>query len=165
VSGPDVARLDHADPSTAEAIRAVMAAAYAVEAAVLGVDDFPPARRTAAQVAASDGRFVGVRVAGKLAAVAELERPERGRVHIGALVVQPSHFRRGLAGALLRHLLDAHPSDEVTVATGIRNLPALHLYAAHGFVERRRWTTGDGIPMVTLWRGARAPDRRRAGTG
>ena len=153
MSRPDVARLDHADASMAEAIRAVMAAAYAVEATVLGVDDFAPLRRTAAQVAASDARFLGVRVAGTLAAVAELERPERGRVHIGALVVLPSHFRRGLASALLRHVLDAHPSDGVTVATGVRNLPALRLYAAHGFVEQRRWTTGDGIPMLTLRRG------------
>ena len=40
--------------------------------------------------------------------------------------------------------------------TGAGNTPALRLYAAAGFREDRRWTTGDGVPMVTLCRGAPA---------
>jgi hypothetical protein len=61
-----------------------------------------------------------------------------------------------LAGALLRDIIRAHPSDDVTVSTAAGNGPALLLYAAAGFHDHRRWTTGDGIPMVTL--------RRRAGS-
>jgi ribosomal protein S18 acetylase RimI-like enzyme len=142
--------LDLPDASTAEAIRAVMAAAYAVEAALLGVEDFPPLRRTTADIVASGSRFLGVWSTDTLAAVAELERPEPGRVDVASLVVLPSHFRRGLGGALVRFVLDAHPADDVTVSTSVRNQPALRLYASHGFVEDRRWTTGDGSPMVTL---------------
>lgn len=152
MSVPDVVPLDATDASVAEAIRGVMAAAYAVEAARLGVEDFPPLRRTAAQIAASAARFVGVWDTDELLAVAEVERPGRGRVHLASLVVLPSHFRRGLASALLRRVLDADPGDDLTVSTGVRNEPALRLYAAHGFVVVRRWTTSDGIPMVTLRR-------------
>lgn len=150
---PEVVALEPTDPTVAEAIHRVMAAAYVVEATLLGVVDFPPLRRTAAQVALSDASFLGVWDGDTLVSVAEVERHASGQVHLGSLVVLPSHFRRGLASALLRHVLDAHPSDGVTVATGVRNLPALRLYAAHGFVEQRRWTTGDGIPMLTLRRG------------
>jgi len=156
VTRPEVVSLDPADPTVAEAIRGVMAAAYEVEATLLGVVDFPPLRRTAAQVAASDASFLGVRDGETLVAVAEVERHASGQVHLGSLVVLPTHFRRGLASALLRRVLDAYASDELTVSTGRRNVPALRLYAAHGFATYRHWSTADGIPMVTL---------RRAGGG
>jgi GNAT superfamily N-acetyltransferase len=163
VGDPDVVGLDATDAWVAEAIRDVMAAAYAVEAALLGVADFPPLRRTAAQIAASDARFIGVwapdapscgapplRV---LLAVAEVERMDLGRVHLNSLVVRPSHVRRGLASALLRSIVGADPAADVTVDTGAANVPALLLYAAHGFVAVRRWTTAEGgIPMVSLRR-------------
>jgi ribosomal protein S18 acetylase RimI-like enzyme len=152
VSVPEVVPLDATDASVAEAIQGVMAAAYAVEAALLGVQDFPPLRRTAAHIAATDARFLGIWDAGTLVAVAEVERAADERVHLGSVVVRPTHVRRGLASALLRRVLEADPGDDVTVSTGVRNEPARRLYAAHGFVVVRRWTTSDGIPMVTLRR-------------
>jgi GNAT superfamily N-acetyltransferase len=164
VNRPDVVELDPTDPAVAEAIRGVMAAAYEVEATLLGVVDFPPLRRTAAQVAASDASFRGVWDGDTLAAVAEVERHASGQVHLGSLVVLPTHFRRGLASALLRSVLDTCPHDDLTVSTGVRNEPALRLYAAHGFADFRRWTTADGIPMVTLRR-ARQSDRGAADDG
>src|SRR6185436_17734798 len=98
-----VFHLAHAAPPMAEAIRAVMFQAYLVEAALLGVQDFVPLRRTAAHVASTDALFLGISLAGTLAAVAEVESPEPQHVHIGSLVVLPSHFRRGLGTALVRH--------------------------------------------------------------
>jgi GNAT superfamily N-acetyltransferase len=166
VSGPDVVPLDATDASVAEAIRELMALGYAVEAARLGVADFPPLRRTAAHIAASGARFLGVWDADTLVAVAEVERPASGRVHLGSLVVRPTHFRRGLASALLRRVLDGDGGDEFTVSTGVRNEPALRLYAAHGLAVVRRWTTSDGIPMVTLRRPRdRSADAGAAGGG
>ncbi len=149
-----VSHLDHEAPPMAEAIRAVMFEAYLVEAELLGIQDFVPLRRTAAQIAATDALFLGIAPAGTLAAVAEVESPEPGHVHIGSLVVLPSHFRRGLATTLVRHILDAYVPGDVTVSTGVRNHPALRLYTSHGFREHRLWTTDDGIPMVTLRRSA-----------
>jgi GNAT superfamily N-acetyltransferase len=163
VRDPAVVALDARDATVAEAIREVMAAAYAVEATRLGVEEFPPLRRTAAHIAASEAQFLGIWDAGALVAVAEVERPSHGRVHLGSLVVVPTHFRRGLASALLRRVLAA--DADLTVSTGVRNEPALRLYAAHDFVAFQRWTTSDGIPMVTLRR-ARAPaDAGAAGGG
>jgi len=133
----------------AEAIRAVMVEAYRVEAVILGVRDFAPLHRTAAQIAATDALFLGISLEDTLAAVAEVESSEPGHLHISSLVVLPSQFRRGLGSALVRHILDT-TSDDVTVSTGVRNQPALSLYTSHGFREDRRWTTRDGIAMITL---------------
>lgn len=152
-----ISRLDHEAPRMAEAIRAVMFEAYLVEAGILGVQDFVPLRRTAAQIAATDALFLGIAPGGTLAAVAEVENPEPGHFHIGSLVVLPSHFRRGLGATLVRHILDASVPGDVTVSTGVRNQPALRLYTSHGFREHRFWTTEDGIPMVTLRRTAGSP--------
>ena len=154
MKGPDVVRLDHTAPPVAAAIHAVMMAAYRVEAGILGVKDFLPLRRTPGQIAGTTGRFVGIAVAGTLAAVAELEAGDPGGVRISSLVVGPEYFRRGLAGALLQNIIRTHPSDDVTVSTAAGNRPALLLYAAAGFHDHHRWTTDDGIPMVTLRRGA-----------
>jgi ribosomal protein S18 acetylase RimI-like enzyme len=152
-----VVRLDHTAPQVAAAIHAVMMAAYRVEAGILGIEDFLPLCRTPEQVAGATGRFVGIAVAGTLAAVAELEAGKPGDVRISSLVVDPKHFRRGLARALVRDIIRTHPSDDVSVSTAAGNRPALLLYAAAGFHDHHRWTTDDGIPMVTL--------RREAGPG
>jgi GNAT superfamily N-acetyltransferase len=157
VNRVEVVPLDPTHAKVAEAIRGVMAAAYEVEATLLGVVDFPPLRRTAAQVAASDASFFGVWDGETLVAVAEVERHASGQVHLGSLVVLPTHFRRGLASALLRSVLGTFASDGLTVSTGLRNVPALRLYAAHGFADVRHWTTADGIPMVTLRRAGAVP--------
>ena len=152
MNGPDVIRLDHTAPPVAAAIHALMMAAYRVEAGILGVEDFPPLRRTPAQIAGATGRFVGITVAGTLAAVAELEAGEPAGVRISSLVVDPRYFRRGLARALLRDIDRTHPFDAITVSTAAANRPALLLYAAAGFDNHHRWTRNDGIPMVTLHR-------------
>lgn len=151
-SRPVVTRLDSTSPAVAEAIREVMVEAYRVEAAVLGVDDFVPLRRTAADITAADALFLGIESGESLAAVAEVEHPEPGHAHIGSLVVKPARFRQGLATALLDHLSTLHARDRITVSTGTRNAPACALYESHGFSEVRRWTTADGIPMVTFER-------------
>ena len=149
---PPVVELAHEAPPMAEAIRAVMFQAYLVEAALLGVSDFVPLRRTAESIASSQSRFLGIASPRTLAAVAEVESPEPLHVHIGSLAVLPSHFRRGLGAALVRHVVETSPARVVTVSTGVRNQPALSLYASHGFREHRLWATDDGIPMVTLLR-------------
>jgi ribosomal protein S18 acetylase RimI-like enzyme len=152
MNGPCVIRLDHTAPPVAAAIHVVMMAAYGVEAGILDIKDFGPLRRTPAQIARASGPFVGIAVGGTLAAVAELETGKDG-VHIAALVVHPGQFRRGLATALLREIIRVHASDDVSVSTAAGNRPALRLYSAAGFHGDHRWTTDDGIPMVTLRRG------------
>lgn len=144
--------LTHTDPTIAEAIRSLMLASYQVEAAILGVVDFVPLYRTAQHIATSDARFLGIHMNEALIAAAELEYNSPNGCYIGSLVVHPTHFRKGLATSLLRHIIAIHPSQTITVSTGALNTPALQLYAAHHFINHRHWTTPDGISMITLQR-------------
>lgn len=142
-------RLDHTRPDAAAEIHRVMMAAYEVEAGLLGVADFFPLRRTVAQILSAESLFFGAFSDGRLAAAAEIEA-EADPVNIASLVVAPDHFRKGLATTLLRSILSLYQDRNLTVSTGVLNRPALLLYEKLGFRERRRWSTHDGIPMVTL---------------
>jgi hypothetical protein len=51
----------------------------------------------------------------------------------------------------VRRVIEEHGAGALTVSTGVRNLPALRLYAGFGFREHRRWSV-EGIPMLTLLR-------------
>jgi GNAT superfamily N-acetyltransferase len=149
-----VSRLDHSTASVAAAIHGVMMAAYRLEAELLGVEDFPPLRRTPAEIAGVASRFLGITAAGVLVAVVELETVGPAHVQIHSLVVTPAYCRRGLATALLRAVVGAHADDRISVYTGALNRRALRLYAAAGFHEQDRWATPEGIAMVTLYRGS-----------
>ncbi len=146
-------RLDATRHDVAMEIHRVMRAAYQVEAELLGVADFFPLRRTVAQIASAGSQFFGLFVEDRLAAVAEVEI-QPTLANIAALVVEPDHFRRGLASALLRSILDLHADRDLTVSTGVLNRPTLLLYEKLGFREHRRWSTSDGTSMVTLLHGS-----------
>jgi GNAT superfamily N-acetyltransferase len=150
MSAPPI-HLDHTSRDVAAEIHRVMMAAYQVEAGLLGVSDFFPLRRTVDQILSAPSLFVGTFADHQLAAVAEIEATA-GPVNIAALVVAPDHFRKGLATTLLRSVLGLYPGQSLTVSTGILNRPALMLYDKLGFREHRRWSTNDGIPMITLLR-------------
>lgn len=147
-----VSILKHVDSEVAAAIHGVMMRAYRVEADLLGLLDFFPLHRTTEQISASNTIFLGITLSGTLAAVAEIETEETQRIHISSLVVLPDHFRRGLATALLQHIVERSGHGDISVSTAARNRPALNLYALHGFHEHRHWATHDGISMVTLVR-------------
>jgi len=127
-------------------------ASYREEARLLDIDDFPPLRRTVEAIQQAPSRFFGLSVEGTLAAVAEVDADSEP-LDLSALVVHPDFFRRGLATALLRQLLDGEfPGRAVSVTTGAANGPAIQLYEKLGFRLVDRWDHGEGIPMVTFHR-------------
>jgi ribosomal protein S18 acetylase RimI-like enzyme len=146
-----IMQLRHAETGVARNIWSLCQAAYALEATLLGVTDFPPLRRSVESIQASPTVFFGITEDDTLVAVAELARePE---VCVDTLVVAPGHFRRGLASALLSHLLALPRPHGLIADTGAANAPALALYRRHGFVERERMLSREGIPLVRLRHG------------
>jgi len=146
--------VDHSAEPVARAIHAVQRSAYAQEARVLGVQEFPPLRRTLEDVRTCAEEFLAVYVGSELVGSASVEPDhESAGVIIASLTVAPAFQRRGLATALLEELLRRHGEDVITVQTGAANLPALELYARSGFVESRRWRAGEeALELVELRR-------------
>ncbi len=144
--------LQHQDPAVAQQIHAVWTQAYAQEARLLGLSDFPPLQRTVAELQADGDAYLGARVSGTLVgALAFGPDPEGGQLLVSVLVVAPAAQRQGVARALLKHLLSLAGPWPVAVATAQANHPAVLLYKSLGFVAYRQGVVGpDALAIVKL---------------
>jgi len=146
--------VDHRQRRIAEAIHGVQMKAYAAEAQLLGVQHFAPLQRTVADILASSEQFtiarLGERVIGSISVCPDGDGHD---VLITSLVVEPAHWRDGVASELLRCVVQGHGASPLTVCTGANNEPALALYAQFGFKEHRRWMAdGEPLELVKLRR-------------
>jgi ribosomal protein S18 acetylase RimI-like enzyme len=126
-SSPDPA----ADPYVVAMLLALQRASYAVEADLIGDDRLSPLHEDEHAIASWRGRWVtawdGVELVG---AAAWSEREDH--VDIAKVMVSPSAMRRGIGSSLVRAVLAAS-AGPVVVSTGRDNVPAVSLYAKHGF--------------------------------
>jgi ribosomal protein S18 acetylase RimI-like enzyme len=144
-----IERLSVREPAVAMQLHELMQAAYRVEAQLLQDDDFPPLRRTLHKLSTAQSRFFGIGENGSLRAAIELV-VLHSEVYIDALVVAPTHFRKGLGTALLRHVLQLYPGKTFIVQTGKANIPAINLYHKSGFETESETTTPAGLKLVSL---------------
>jgi len=138
--------------------------AYAQEARLLGVIEFPPLARTVEDLRVGTESFVGVHIGGQLVGSIGVEPdPEYSGMSIASLTVAPTFQRRGIATALLVEVLQRHGAGCLTVQTGTGNAPALKLYERSGFVRVRRWVVGpESLEIVKLWRISPTAQQSRA---
>jgi ribosomal protein S18 acetylase RimI-like enzyme len=134
-------------PGMAEQVFAVRQDAYAQEAHLLGLDDFPPLRKGVEELRASLSRSFVVRQVGEVVGVLELES-EPEVLCISALVVSPRVQGRGVGSALLRAAIAAAAENPLEVQTAVLNEPAVRLYKRHGFVLQRTWRLEQGLELA-----------------
>jgi ribosomal protein S18 acetylase RimI-like enzyme len=81
--------------------------------------------------------------------------PPAQPVEIGALYLDPEHFRRGIGTRLLEAMLDrlrAHGDIRVTLWVLEGNVPARAFYARHGFAETGEREQWHGVPELRMAR-------------
>lgn len=155
-----IAVLAHRELPVAESIRAVMALAYAQEAQLLQIADFPPLARTAADIAADDDLYIGARmgveIGGQIVGVLSFgPDPEAEQWCINTLVVHPAAQGQGTGRRLVEAALLHLGGTPCAVVTAAANAPALALYQTLGFRPYRHGVVGpDDLAMVKLRRGA-----------
>ena len=69
-------------------------------------------------------------------------------IHLQSLVVDPNHFRKGIATKLINKVFDLYPSPTYTVETGNNNIPAKKLYESLGFKKCKVWIAEFGIEKI-----------------
>ena len=139
--------LDHEDYAVAEKIYRVFQVSYAVEADLLGAKNFPPLKRSVADLSQSNTSFFGFHKDEKVIAVIEIE-PFPSVFHICSLVVDPPYFRQGIASKLIDFMLKLLAGNRMTVETGLDNKPAIALYESFGFKEVKQYYTDHGIRKI-----------------
>ena len=137
---------------------ALQAAAYNKEAELVGLADIPPLLQSPQSVRASGEVYYGFFTEEGLAGAVSLKReqpsllaapPGPARLHICRMMVQPGMFRRGIASALLRRVLElaaAEGLDTVVLAVSV-NEPAMALYGRFGFETIRQHPAIGGLTL------------------
>lgn len=141
------------DASTAADMLAVMQAAHAQEAHLLGIAHTAPTPPTLQAVQSSThfhlcalqaGRTVGVLVLGP--------DDDAGALCITQLVVHPRAQRQGIARSLVQNALQRGPGMVFVVTAASANAPALRLYTRLGFEPCRTGVLGPAALPVTQLR-------------
>lgn len=136
--------LDLTDTATARQVFELQRAAYQVEADLIGFDGIPPLHETFDDLVAQPLTWIGVRQADRV--VAALAYALDGEYcDIDRLVVDPDHFGRGYASALVASLLGYR---HITVSTGTANAPARRLYEKHGFQPTGEREIAPGVTVT-----------------
>ena len=141
--------LDQKKYAVSEKIYQVFQVSYAVEAALLKCEDFPPLKRTIEAIQFSQSNFYGYYINHSLTAVMELEE-KTGQVHIRSLTVDPNYFRQGIGFKLLQYVKDNFDAELITVETGHDNFPAVRFYLDFGFKKNSVWMTEFGIEKISF---------------
>jgi GNAT superfamily N-acetyltransferase len=149
--------LDHQRVSTARQIHAVQMLAYTQEAQLLGANSFPPLMRSVEEVRSSEEQYLGAFVSDELVGAVSVGPDEDGvDLCIASLVVAPQWQKRGVGTSLIEAVVDQYGTRDLTVQTGVMNLPALHLYERYGFAETCRWLVGrEPLELIKLRRPAK----------
>ena len=141
--------LHHQESYTAKQIYQTFQVSYAVEAGLLGSDDFPPLKRTVKNIMGSNTTFYGYLKKDVLMAVMEI-RINPTYIHIQSLTVDPLYFRQGIWNSLLNFAIDSFPSETYKVETGLGNIPAIRMYENFGFIKEKVWMTDVGIEKIAF---------------
>ena len=152
-----IVKLDNVNEAVAKQIYTAFQRSYKIEAELIGTQNFPPLSRTVTDIQDSQTLFYGFYDDTQLAGVIELAITNE-QLEINSLVVDPEHFRKGIANGLMHFVLNdfvrtasIKPLTSV-VETALVNEPAIKLYKKHGFVEFKRWTPEHGIEKLAMIR-------------
>lgn len=143
--------LNHRDVAIADKIWSVFQNAYRAEAGLLGVDSLPPLERSKDNIRISDSVFWCFKIDGNPVGVIETKEKSHS-VSIFSLAVLTDFARKGIASALLKHVIQIGRGKSLLVHTARLNFPALFLYRKFGFIEKASWTGRDGVRLVVLER-------------
>ena len=118
---------------------------------MLNATDFPPLKRSLENYIISDNEFFGFLKNHELGGVIEIDHSTNS-THIQSLVVSPKFFRQGIAGKLIKFVINSFNSELFTVETGVKNKPATELYKKYNFKEVKQWNTNHGVRKILFER-------------
>lgn len=143
-----IRKINLQDRSETEHLLHLQKASYMVEATLIGFYDIPPLNDTIEKLQHCGETFYGYYAENELAGAISYKK-EGNVLDIHRLMVHPNHFRKGVAGSLLKFVEKLeHDIQKIIVATGTKNEPAKHLYMRYGFAETERKEIAPRLSMT-----------------
>lgn len=144
-----IRKIDHTSLEISKMIYQIFQRSYAIEAALLKSDNFPPLKRSVLDIQNSKTSFIGYVTEQQILGVMELEIYSN-HIHVRSLTVDPGYFRQGIGYRLLQFVLDEFHPGLVTVETGHANHPAVNFYLNFGFKKDKVFMTDVGIEKISF---------------
>ncbi|MFC3749865.1 GNAT family N-acetyltransferase [Paenibacillus sp. GCM10012306] len=150
----NITRLDLQDEMTVDDLWSLQHKAYRLEAELIGFHEIPPLMETREMLRRSPEVFYGCHDhAYELMGAVAVEEESPGKLTITRMMVNPGHFRKGVAGALLEYVFGKYSEmEQFIVSTGKLNFPAVALYTKHGFVQVGVEEVVPGVELVEFYR-------------
>jgi GNAT superfamily N-acetyltransferase len=145
-------KIDHRNKEIAGELLNLQKESYKVEAQILNYPNLPPLLEPLTELQRCNEIFYGFYQENQLLGAISYEK-NIDHYCICRMMVDPNHFKKGIAKRLLNFLLDNIVEQRVVVRTGKDNFPAISLYKKFGFTLSRTWTLKDGLSIVELQRG------------
>ncbi len=139
--------LDASDAAIAHPLHALLQAAHAQEAALLGVADLPALRRSVLDLQGANDDWIGAWAGDALVGALALhtDADDDAVLAVGTLVTHPEHQRQGVASLLL-HAAVVSQGRRLPLSAQVLegNAPALALLRAAQFKPVRQWVEVQG---------------------
>ncbi|MGX1265440.1 GNAT superfamily N-acetyltransferase [Rossellomorea marisflavi] len=142
-----IATMDIKAQDCARSVMDMQIRAYKIEAELIGTADLPPLKESLEDLKQSGETFLGW-FEGDVLCGAIAYKIEEFAVDIHRLIVDPPHFRKGIAGKLLTELERLHPSILYKVSTAEKNFPATRFYEKSGYRLVRKLEINDILTLV-----------------
>ncbi|MCM3786372.1 GNAT family N-acetyltransferase [Neobacillus mesonae] len=126
--------------------------AYRLEAELIGFHDIPPLLDTIESIQECGETFYGyINENMELVGAIAVEEEAEGTLTISRMMVHPNSFRMGIAGKLIRHVLDEYTAvQQFIVSTGMKNAPAVKLYQKYGFQPVQTYEVAPNVELTTF---------------
>lgn len=125
--------------------------AYRVEAELLNVESLPPLKETIGNLdTAFNDVFLAIEGDCIVGAIF-IERSDFS-ILISKLIVDPIHFRKGIAKRLVEDCLNRFSGKEFHVSTARENVPAVNLYQNFGFLKIKEFEVEGGLKLISFKR-------------
>jgi ribosomal protein S18 acetylase RimI-like enzyme len=145
-----ILEIDQTLKGSTEKIFSIFQKSYKIEADLIGIEDFPPLKRTPADILECQNSFWGLFLDEDIVAVIEIDANRNNGLIINSLVVHPAYFRKGYACSLIDFIISRENWSSITVETAEKNIPAINLYRKSGFKIIKKWNTKENIQINQL---------------
>ncbi|WP_410512331.1 GNAT family N-acetyltransferase [Paenibacillus sp. BR2-3] len=154
-----IIKLNLLDDSTIDELWSLQHKAYRLEAELIGFHDIPPLMETRDMLRRSVEIFYGcLSEDGELLGAVATAEESPGKLTITRMMIDPEHFRKGIAGRLLNYVFDRYNRmEQFIVSTGKLNHPAVSLYTKYGFIAAGIEEVAPGVELVEFHRREETP--------
>lgn len=149
-----IAKLNLQDEHILSELWSLQHKAYRLEAEIIGFHEIPPLMETRDMLRLVEEDFYGCTDDdGDLMGAVAAKEESPGKLTVTRMMVNPDHFRQGVAGGLLEFLFaHYHGMEQFIVSTGKLNIPAVALYTKHGFIPTGVEEVAPGVELIEFHR-------------